>query len=212
MSDFKQPTNPRRQIANVGLVLLIHAGLFYAVAVGLGHSVVQVIRNATDVQLIPDEIKPPEERPLPMPPKLMPPPPATFVLPDIPVTTQSKSALQQVAPMTDAAPPAPPRVEEKTLPQPMRVAPVIDAARSCKLPQYPAVSIRLGEEGMTDLEFLIDTDGRVAESRIAGSSGHERLDEAARNAMSQCRFTPGTVDGKPERSWAHLHYRWTLTQ
>ena len=211
MSDFKQQPNPGRQVANVGLVLLIHAALGYAVVTGLSHSVVQIMHGATEVRVIQDEVTP-QDRPLPMPPKLLPTPPATFVMPDIRVSTPSQSHLAQVEPMTDQAPSNAPKSEERAPPQPVRVAAVIDAARSCKLPQYPANSIRMGEEGLTDLEFLIDTDGRVADSKIAGSSGHPRLDEAARNALSQCRFAPGTVDGKPERSWAHLHYRWTLTQ
>jgi len=209
MSYFKQQRNPRRQLANAGLVLLIHAGLGYALVVGLGHSVVQVIRTATQVSVI-DEIKPPETLPLPTPPKLLPTPVAQIVMPDIKVATQSQSQLRQVSPEAQTVPSVVP--EAKQPPQPVRVAPVIDAARACQQPQYPAISTRMGEEGVVDLEFLIDLDGRVADSRIAASSGHDRLDRAARDALALCRFTPGTVDGKPERSWAHLRYRWQLAQ
>ena len=209
MSDFKQPTSPRRQLANIGLVLLIHAGLLYALMTGLGHSMVQVFRGGTEVRVIQD-IKPADlPPPLPVPPKLLPPAP-TFVLPDIPVSTPSQSPLRPVP--AEPERPVSPKTEERQPAPPVRVAPVIDAARSCTLPQYPAVSIRLGEEGAVDLEFLIGLDGRVADSRIARSSGHPRLDEAARAALALCRFTPGTVDGKPERSWSHLLYRWRLDQ
>lgn len=209
MSDFKQPTSPRRQFANIGLVLLIHAGLLYALVTGLGHSMVQVLHDAAEVRVIQD-IKPLDTPPpLPAPPKLLPPAPS-FVLPKIEVTTTSQSQLHPVP--AEPERPASPKTEERQPALPVRVAPVIDAARSCTLPQYPAVSIRLGEEGAVDLEFLIDLDGRVADSRIARSSGHPRLDEAARAALALCRFTPGSVDGKPERSWGHLLYRWRLDQ
>jgi protein TonB len=208
MSDFKQPTSPRRQLANIALVLLIHIGLLYALMTGLGHTMGQVLRGATEVRVI-EDIKPADlPPPLPAPPKLLPPAP-TFVLPDITVSTPSQSPLRPVPAEPDR--PASPKAEERQPAPPLRVAPVIDAARSCTLPQYPAVSIRLGEEGAVDLEFLIDLDGRVADSRIAKTSGHPRLDEAARAALALCRFTPGTVDGKPERSWGHLLYRWTLS-
>lgn len=209
MSYFKQQKDPRRQAANVALVLAIHAVLFYALVIGLGHSVVQVLRPDTPVQLI-DEPKPVEPQPLlPTPPKLMPVPLAPIVIPEIHVDAQSKSPLTQVTP--DPVAPIPTVALDRTAPpQPVRVAPVIDAARSCQLPKYPAVSIRMGDEGLVDIEFLIDLDGRVADSRIANSSGHDVLDKAARDALSLCRFTPGTVDGKPERSWAHLRYRWRL--
>jgi protein TonB len=209
MSDFKQPIGPRRQFANITLVLLIHAGLLYALVSGLGHSMVQVFHDAAEVRVI-EDIKPLDTPPpLPAPPKLLP-PASTFVLPEIKVTTPSQSQLQVSPP--DVVPPAPPMADEQRPAPPVRVAPVIDAARSCTLPQYPAVSVRLGEEGAVDLEFLIDLDGRVADSRIAKSSGHARLDEAARAALALCRFSPGTVDGKPERSWGHLLYRWRLDQ
>ena len=209
MNYFKQQKSPRRQVVNAGLVLLFHLGLGYALVTGLGHTVVQALRPVTEVRMI-EDVKPPETPPLPMPPKLLPPPPLlTIVPPDIKVATPSQSQLTQVttAPVVQA-PPAQP--EQKAPPQPVRVAPVIDAARACQLPKYPASAIRMEAQGVVDLEFLIDLDGRVADSRIANSSGHDLLDRAARDALSLCRFTPGTVDGKPERSWAHLRYRWQL--
>ena len=91
-----------------------------------------------------------------------------------------------------------------------RTAPVIDAARSCQQPEYPAAARRNEETGTVTLRFLIGVDGRVAESKIETSSGYPRLDEAARRALSLCQFKAGTVDGKPETSWARLQYVWKL--
>jgi protein TonB len=45
---------------------------------------------------------------------------------------------------------------------------------------------------------------------VDSSSGHPRLDEAARAALSLCRFKAGTVDGRPEKSWAKLRYVWKI--
>jgi len=47
------------------------------------------------------------------------------------------------------------------------------------------------------LTFLIDVDGKVLESRVERSSGHRRLDEAARAGLGICKFKPATVDGRP---------------
>lgn len=94
---------------------------------------------------------------------------------------------------------------------PVRTAPVVDS-RFCSKPEYPSASRRREETGTVILNFLIDVDGRVVQSRIESSSGYERLDEAARQALSLCRFKPGTVDGKPEKSWHKLKYVWTLEQ
>ncbi len=60
------------------------------------------------------------------------------------------------------------------------------------------------------MRFLIDLDGRAIKSEVVRSSGHKRLDEAARAALSLCKFKPGTVDGKPEQSWAPIQYVWKL--
>ena len=62
------------------------------------------------------------------------------------------------------------------------------------------------------LRFLIDVDGRVIESKVEASSGYNRLDDAAKNAMAKCQFKPATVDGKPEQSWASIKYTWRLEQ
>ena len=207
MTYFKQQKDPRRQAVNVGLVLLIHGALGYALVTGLGHTVVQALRPATEVRVI-DEQKPDTPPPLPAQPKFMPTTMVPLVPPEIVIAKPPQSPLRTTPEPVAPVPPVVP--EQKAPPQPVRVAPVIDAARACQLPKYPASAIRMEAEGVVDLEFLIDLDGRVADSRIANSSGHDLLDKAARDALSLCRFTPGTVDGKPERSWAHLRYRWRL--
>jgi protein TonB len=83
-------------------------------------------------------------------------------------------------------------------------------AKSCEPPSYPSASRRLNETGTVQLNFLIDAEGRVVESRVDTSSGAERLDEAARRALALCKFKPGTVDGKPEQSWHKMKYVWKL--
>lgn len=93
---------------------------------------------------------------------------------------------------------------------PVRVAPVLDASRACPQPQYPPQARRNGEIGVVMIRFLIDVDGRAVDSAVERSSGFPALDEAARAALTLCRFKPGSVDGVPERSWARLRYVWKL--
>jgi len=97
---------------------------------------------------------------------------------------------------------------------PVRVAPVIDPVRSCDKPHYPLVSRRLGEQGSVMLRFLVNPDGSVQRGAIAKTSGFDRLDQAALDSISQCRFVPATVDGKtdPEPAWAVLRYVWKLEE
>jgi len=60
---------------------------------------------------------------------------------------------------------------------------------------YPAVSRRLGEQGHVTLKVVVGADGQPQDVQVKKSSGYERLDQAAREAMLRCRFVPGKVDG-----------------
>jgi TonB family protein len=91
-----------------------------------------------------------------------------------------------------------------------RTEPSLRKSHACPTPTYPPDSLTLREEGTVELRFLIDVDGNVAEAKIATSSGSSRLDTAARDVLSRCQFVPGTVNGKPEPSWARLRYTWRL--
>jgi protein TonB len=140
-------------------------------------------------------------------PKLQAPAPPFIPLPEVAVRPVAQS--NAIAQVTTVRPADPVPVEPGPVVSSV-VAPVIDAAHSCRKPEYPPLSRRMEESGTVVLEFLIDLDGRVAEGRVAQSSGYERLDEAARQALSLCRFRPGMVNGVPEPSWAQLRYTWKL--
>ena len=104
------------------------------------------------------------------------------------------------------APPAPPAPVQRT--------PPVISFSACAKPEYNAAARRAEAQGSTVISFLIDTDGHVLESRIDRSSGatreHKMLDRLAVEALSQCRFKPGTVNGQPERSWSRVEYVWKL--
>jgi len=93
---------------------------------------------------------------------------------------------------------------------PARVSPVIDPAGGCAKPAYPAAAIESREEGVVDLEFLIDEEGHAVDGHVVRSSGHPDLDEAARQALAKCAYKPGTVDGKAESAWVRIRYEWSL--
>jgi len=68
---------------------------------------------------------------------------------------------------------------------------------SCAKPMYPAQSFAAQHQGTVHLEFLVGTDGRVLDSKVAKSSGYPALDETAHNAIKLCKFDPAMKDGKP---------------
>jgi len=62
-------------------------------------------------------------------------------------------------------------------------------------PTYPRASQRLREEGEVLLALTISAAGRVVEARVVESSGHSRLDRAAREAVERWTFAPATRGG-----------------
>ncbi|BDU54837.1 hypothetical protein LTEGF4_05180 [Limnohabitans sp. TEGF004] len=185
--------SPRKHLTGIGWVVLLHALLLWAISTGLARDVVQMTENTVEAVLMseapPPAPTPPPKTPLPKTPA--PPPPAP---------TSTAPAITQTAAPPAAAPQAPA----------IRMGAVIQAGAHCAKPDYPSASRRMEEEGTVTLKFLIGVDGKVLQADVEKSSGFTRLDEAARNALSKCQFRPGTVDGKPEQSWASIKYTWRL--
>jgi protein TonB len=88
-------------------------------------------------------------------------------------------------------------------------APVMDS-KSCEPPKYPKAALMNEETGTVSMGFLVGADGKVVESKVEKSSGSKSLDKAALGALSQCKFKPGTKDGKPDQLWAKVDFVWKL--
>ena len=205
---FGQRQETSQRLYGLGGVILLHILVIYALVTGLAHKVIEALPAPIETKIL-QEVVPPKEPPPPPPPTFKEPPPPYIPPPDINIQQapadrgNAISVVTTQKPAEPVPPPAPAHV-------PVRVAPVIDVKKGCSEPEYPASSQRLGETGTVVLQFLIGTDGRVKDSKIATSSGHPRLDEAAREALGDCHFVPGTVDGKPEESWAPVRYTFKL--
>jgi periplasmic protein TonB len=182
-----------RRLAGLAIVVALHAALIYALVHGLARQIVEVIRQPLETKII-EEVKapPPDKPPPPPPPKLAMPPPPYIPPPEIQVTSPASA----------------PTITAVTS-EPVRTPPVVDA-NTCQKPAYPPASVRANEVGLVRLSFLIDTNGKVLDSKVERSSGFKRLDEAARAGLSLCRFRPATVNGKAERSWGRIEYVWKL--
>ncbi|MGH8742241.1 MAG: energy transducer TonB, partial [Burkholderiales bacterium] len=68
-------------------------------------------------------------------------------------------------------------------------------------PAYPAASRRLGEEGRVVLRVLVNAAGGTDEVQIRTSSGHARLDDAARETVRRWRFVPAKRGEQPVPAW-----------
>ncbi len=211
-SSYTSPAAPR--LIGIGLVVLLHIVIVYALVTGLAHRAIEVIQAPIETRII-AAAKPETPPPPPPPPlQLTPPPPAFVPPPEIriakpPPPPPRSTAITVVTPVKPVAPP-PPAPAPAPAAEPVRVMPRIDASRS-QQPEYPPTSRRMGEQGSVVLQVLVDTDGRVIDTKLLQSSGYDRLDQAALDGVkSNYRFLPGTVDGKPQQMWYTFKFNWKL--
>lgn len=127
-------------------------------------------------------------------PEIYVPPPAVEIArpsppPIVATAEQPQPALP--APVAIKAPAAPRPASPPTLVSDDLGATMISA----KPPTYPLESRRKHEQGTVVLLLTLGTDGRVADIRVAKSSGHERLDRAALGAVRNWRWSPTIRDG-----------------
>ena len=202
--DYVDDTSSPQKLAGIAFVVLLHVAIIYALLSGLGSEVVQVLRAPLQAQIL-QEVKPPPEAPPPPPPPVINPP-----LPYIP------PPLIQMAP-----PPTPPVIAQVTTVKPPVPVPVarpavtkaagLDPNQGCAAPQYPEDAEDMEQTGTSVVQFLIGTNGSVEQSRVANSSGHSELDQAALQALGQCKFKPAIgADGQPQEAWTSIRYIWTL--
>lgn len=92
---------------------------------------------------------------------------------------------------------------------PQRVHAKIVNVDECR-PKYPPESLQANETGTTVVRLRVAADGAVMDAGVSRSSGHPRLDDTAVQALSRCRFSPGTLDGKAVESATTIRYRWRI--
>lgn len=205
----------KNRLIGIGFVVVLHVLLVWGLLNGLARKAVELLPEPIETRII-EEVRPAIEVPPPPVPEFKPPPPPYIPPPDIviapppepPRTITQITEVEPPAPPPPPAPPAPPR-------EVVRVPPKIDfkgSPRGCRQPEYPSASERLGEQGLSAISLLIDVDAKVIQTRVDTSSGYRRLDEAAIKAFRQCRFSVGTVDGKPEPSWFSIKYKWVIPE
>ena len=68
-------------------------------------------------------------------------------------------------------------------------------------PAYPALSRRLGEQGKVVLRVLVSAAGTAEEVQLRSSSGHARLDDAARDTVRRWKFMPAGHGAESVAAW-----------
>jgi len=77
-------------------------------------------------------------------------------------------------------------------------------------PNYPVLSRRMNETGVTVLRVELDEQGHVSSARVATGSGFARLDEAALTAVKTWRCNPAQRNDQPVRAVALQPFKFVL--
>jgi len=115
----------------------------------------------------------------------------------LPVKPKPES--QTVPPPQAAAETVPPSPQKKSIPPPPdREEGEFTPIKIVKYekPKYPTIARRKGWEGSAVIEIRVDQDGKLLQASIVSKSGKSVLDDAALNALKQCRYAPAQRNGK----------------
>jgi TonB family protein len=76
-------------------------------------------------------------------------------------------------------------------------------------PAYPPRLRALGLEGDVEARVMVRSDGSVGGAQLVESS-HDDFTAALREALSEARFHPARLRGKPVSSWVTVRLRFRL--
>ncbi|WP_429345123.1 energy transducer TonB [Paraburkholderia sp. GAS42] len=158
-----------------------------------------------------------QSTPTPTPPKPVPvqkvkpkvqprPAPKPTPLPVTRARSQHEFSTPELAPPAPPAPAAPTPAEPggpaAGKPTMALSAPKDVSHLDCRIahPDYPALSRRRSETGTTMVRFVVGLRGEIENVELKKSSGYDRLDQAALNAMHSSSCRPYLENGEPIRA------------
>ena len=183
--------------ARAALVIALHLLVIYAIAVSL--NVVRAPAFVKPIQAVMIDSQQPahEEKPVLSKPQLSQPDlnvplPETPPVVDEPVETA-------IAPSPDPTPTNSNSISDANLQVTRRVDPA-----------YPPASRRAAEQGTAVLSVLVDASGHPQDVKVQTSSGFDRLDQAAMQAIHRWVFNPAVRDSQKVTAWTTVRVAFRL--
>jgi periplasmic protein TonB len=178
------------------LVVALHVVVLYAVAASLGVIKVPKLAEPLQAVLIDAPTEPTKMEPVVTKPQLSEPQlNVEETVPEVPVDIPLESEPAETAIST-------------TPTEAMEVA-NLRVNRRVE-PAYPAASRRAGEEGSATFRVLVDERGRPAEVTVLQSSGFDRLDQAAMDAIRRWTFAAANNGSGPVSAWTSVKVTFRL--
>lgn len=198
---------PQHSPGAVALIVAAHGGLL---AWLVAQDIVPIPRAVSALMVEMIQASRPEAMPQVTPPKPRPVDPKPRRQPATPpiLATQADAAST-----TTAAPVANEPTVPAASPNPAHTLPRFDADYlSNPPPHYPPLSRRKGEEGRVQLRVLVDAGGRPSQIELKTSSGSQRLDQAAQEAVWRWQFVPARRGEEAIAAWVMVPIIFTLKQ
>jgi protein TonB len=129
-------------------------------------------------------------------------------LPLIEIPTDAPPPTRAITVPVQASPPTATQAEDRSTP---KLVSTVEYVREPS-PRYPPQSRRLREQGVVVLRVVIDERGEASSIEIETSSGHARLDDAARDAVLRAAFRPYVEDGEPRRALVLIPIEFALNR
>ena len=192
--DYTQ-RSPAKNLSGIGLVVILHIIIGYALVTGLARKVVEVLKAPIETKIIEEIKKPPPDQPPPPPPKLAAPPPPFIPPPEINIQLPTVTQAPTITTVTTERPVAPPPpvapVVAAPPPQPL-VRKEYKASYRVE-PAFPRQAQRDGVSGRVVAHVVVSPSGTVSEVRIIQSQPPRVFDREVQRALSQWRFNPEPV-------------------
>lgn len=227
LSESTSPKKPYSWLATT-IVLLAHAGVIYLLVTQAPHETVKMLpAEPMMVSLIAPPAPEPELVPVIEPPKpevkpIVKPKKVVEKIKPIEKPTERLIEAATEQPVVEEAPAAP--VEPVKVAETPKAPPVVEKIAEQKIepprfgvsylnnpaPDYPPTSRRLGEEGRVLIKVLVSADGAAENVQIEKTSGSERLDNAAINAVKQWRFIPAKRNNEALSAYVIVPVKFSL--
>jgi protein TonB len=176
------------------LVVALHVAAVYAIAMSLGVVRPPEIVKPMEATII-DTVKPARVEPTVLSKPHLDQPNLDIQLPDTPPQVDVPVETSITPP--DAAPAD--AISDANLKVTRRVE-----------PNYPSASRRAGEQGTAVFGVLVDPSGHPQEVKVQTSSGYDRLDQAAIEAIRRWMFNPAMRDSHRVAAWTSVRVRFQL--
>lgn len=208
---------PARVLGIAGAITLNATALMLLLVPVSPPAMIAEMQEKIEIQFIEAKQPPPPQPPVVEVKKQ----PVRTTTPTPPVRTQPQTQVQtpSEAPVVDGGteyvPPADPVIDTGPIGPPdigLQPSTRLEYA-SAPAPAYPPEALARELEGTVMLKVLVDVDGSPLSVEIERSSGHRRLDDAARRqVLRKWKFRPAIKDGQAIQVYGIVPVSFTLTR